>query len=316
MRTLHLARIRGIDLYLHWSWWLVALIEIEARAGVYHFIGWNVLEYLALFAIVTVHEFGHAFACRSVGGTANRIMLWPLGGIAFVDPPPRPGAMLWSIAAGPLVNVALVPVLYVWAMWWRSMAWVQASPDAWVFATVIQVINLGLLIFNLIPVYPLDGGQILRSLLWFPLGKARSLMASTLVGFAGVIALGAYALATADWWLGIIDLFILSSCWSGLKSARQQVKIARLPRHAGLACPTCGTAPPLAELWRCARQDCGATFDAFAHPACPVCATPVGRVSCPECGKAGDRAAWGAAAAPGMIIDLAPVPAGRTAGES
>ena len=57
-----------------------------------------------------MHEFGHALACRQVGGKANQIMLWPLGGVAYVSPPQRPGAMLWSIAAGPLVNVVLVPV--------------------------------------------------------------------------------------------------------------------------------------------------------------------------------------------------------------
>ena len=71
---------------------------------------WPVLEYLALFVIVLVHEFGHALACRQVGGQANQIVLWPLGGVAYVAPPPRPGATLWSIAAGPLVNVVLAPV--------------------------------------------------------------------------------------------------------------------------------------------------------------------------------------------------------------
>src|SRR5438477_7968109 len=74
---------------------------------------WGVLEYLSLFVIVLIHEFGHALACRQVGGVANRIVLWPLGGVAFVNPPRRPGAYLWSIAAGPLVNVALIPILAV-----------------------------------------------------------------------------------------------------------------------------------------------------------------------------------------------------------
>ena len=69
------------------------------------------LEYLALFLIVLMHEFGHALACRQVGGTANRIVLWPLGGVAYVNPPQRPGATLWSIVAGPLVNVVFLPIL-------------------------------------------------------------------------------------------------------------------------------------------------------------------------------------------------------------
>ena len=57
-----------------------------------------------------LHEFGHALACRQTGGHADTIVLGPLGGIAFVQPPPRPGAYLWSLAAGPLVNVILFPL--------------------------------------------------------------------------------------------------------------------------------------------------------------------------------------------------------------
>src|ERR1700751_402735 len=109
--AIRLFRFSGIDVFLHWSWFLVAAYEIQARSGRYSSITWNVLEYLALFLIVLVHEFGHALACRQVGGRADHIVLWPLGGVAYVDPPPRPGATLWSIAAGPLVNVVLLPVL-------------------------------------------------------------------------------------------------------------------------------------------------------------------------------------------------------------
>src|ERR1700727_3501633 len=108
--SIHLFRFEGIDLFLHWSWFLVAAYEISVRKGSYSSVTWNVVEYLALFLIVTLHEFGHALACRQVGGTADHIVLWPLGGVAYVNPPPRPGATLWSIAAGPLVNVALVVV--------------------------------------------------------------------------------------------------------------------------------------------------------------------------------------------------------------
>src|SRR5436190_20467024 len=104
--SVRLFRFAGIDLFLHWSWFLVAAYEINGRSRTYSSLTWNVLEYVALFLIMMLHEFGHALACRQVGGNANRIVLWPLGGVAYVDPPPRPGATLWSIAAGPLVNVA------------------------------------------------------------------------------------------------------------------------------------------------------------------------------------------------------------------
>src|SRR5580700_3450395 len=169
--SIRLFRFDGIDVFLHWSWFLVAAFEISNRTRHYSSLGWALLEYLALFVIVMLHEFGHALACRQVGGTANQIVLWPLGGVAYVNPPPRPGATLWSIAAGPLVNVGLVPVLSLLGVWKRSLGWAETMPNAHAFLRAVWVINLSLLIFNMLPIYPLDGGQILRSLLWYPLGR-------------------------------------------------------------------------------------------------------------------------------------------------
>src|SRR5215469_6870913 len=79
--SFRLFRFSGIDVFLHWSWFLVAIYEIQSRAGRYSSVTWNALEYLGLFLIVLLHEFGHAFACRQVGGRANRIVLWPFGGV-------------------------------------------------------------------------------------------------------------------------------------------------------------------------------------------------------------------------------------------
>lgn len=183
--TIRLFRFAGIDLFLHWSWFLVAALEIQNRRGRYSSVAWNVAEYLALFLIVMLHEFGHALACRQVGGTANQIVLWPLGGVAYVNPPERPGATLWSIAAGPLVNVALFPVFLVAVYLSRSLGWATSMPDAYRLLRSLLYIDVGLLIFNMLPVYPLDGGQILRSLLWFLLGRARSLLVATVLGFCG-----------------------------------------------------------------------------------------------------------------------------------
>src|SRR2546423_11262748 len=111
--TIRLFKFGGITVYLHFSWFIIAAYEFSQRKGIYTSPIWAAAEVIALFAIVLLHEFGHAFACRQTGGTANQIVLWPLGGIAFVNPPRRPGAMLWSIAAGPLVNVVLVPVFLI-----------------------------------------------------------------------------------------------------------------------------------------------------------------------------------------------------------
>jgi len=210
--AIHLFRLAGVDVFLHWSWFLVAAYEIQARDGRYSSVTWSVLEYLALFFIVLTHEFGHAMACRQVGGTANRIVLWPMGGVAFVNPPQRPGATLWSIAAGPLVNVALLPILIGAFLVSRSLGWAHTMPDAYMFVKSVLWINTGLLIFNMLPIYPLDGGQILRSVLWFGLGRARSLMTATILGFVGVVGFIVLAVVWHSVWTGAVAVFILVDC--------------------------------------------------------------------------------------------------------
>ncbi|HVF73111.1 MAG TPA: M50 family metallopeptidase [Chthoniobacterales bacterium] len=218
--TIRLFRFSGIQVYLHFSWFLVAAYELTQRRGVYVSIGYAVGEYLALFAIVLLHEFGHALACRQTGGSADQIVLWPLGGIAFVNPPRRPGAMLWSIAAGPLVNVLLLPILSIVLVLVRART--SVNTDLALLVWHVWVINLALLIFNMLPVYPLDGGQILRSLLWFPFGEIRSLQVASAIGLVGSIGVAALM-----WWLGndifwtaIIALFLFSRAISGWQYAK------------------------------------------------------------------------------------------------
>ncbi len=218
--SFQLFRFAGIGVFLHWSWFFVAVLEISMRGRRYPSLAWNVAEYLALFLIVTLHEFGHALACRQVGGTANKIMLWPLGGVAYVDPPARPGATLWSIAAGPLVNVVLAGVAYALTIWAWHGGWRVTAPHAYRLLWAVVFMNLGLLIFNLLPIYPLDGGQILRSLLWFVLGQSRSLKAVAMLGLVGAVGLIAAAVWLHSFWIVIIAVYMVMNCWSGLEVAR------------------------------------------------------------------------------------------------
>ena len=294
--AIHLFRFRGIDVFLHWSWFVVALFEISERASHYRSMAWNVAEYLALFAIVTLHEFGHSLACRQMGGNADRIVLWPLGGVAYVDPPQRPGATLWSIAAGPLVNVVLVPVLVGLMLLGRSAGLAETSPDAAAWLRAVSLINVVLLAFNLLPVYPLDGGQILRSLLWFVLGRARSLTAASVIGFVGVLGLLAIAVRIGDMWLGILSVFVAVTCWQGFQHARALARLARLPRRPGFSCPSCRSAPPLGALWVCGS--CGTPFDTFeAGARCPSCGATFGETRCADCGRSSPLGEWRAAGA-------------------
>src|SRR5213082_4142372 len=139
--VIRLFRFAGIEVFLHFSWFLVAAIYSSVYSRRYESPVCGVLEYISVFAIVLIHEFGHALACRQVGGIADRIVLWPLGGIAFVNPPRRPGAYLWSIAAGPLVNVILLPILAVASNFVSQSENSFAPTDAYRFITDLRYIN-------------------------------------------------------------------------------------------------------------------------------------------------------------------------------
>lgn len=299
-------RFAGIQVYVHWSWFVIAWIEISSRGRAYSSPIWNIAEYLGLFGIVLLHEFGHLFACRQVGGRADEIVLWPLGGVAMGRPPPRPGAELWTIAAGPLVNVALFPLLMLATMACGAIGWSARAPDLerWLF--MLWLINKWLLIFNLLPIYPLDGGQILRSLLWFGLGRARSLQVAAAIGLAGIVGLAAYRLQQRpdDWiWTAVLGFFLGRQCVAGFRQAGALLVLEKRPRHEGFSCRTCRAAPPRGSFWLCPA--CGQGFDAFATGAvCPHCRTALAAVACAHCGSAQPIERWET------------VPRGRPAGDS
>jgi Zn-dependent protease len=289
--SFRLFRFSGIDVFLSWYWFLVAAFEIMDRSSAYSSRTWNVLEYLALFVIVLLHEFGHALACRQVGGTANRIVLWPLGGVAYVNPPQRPGATLWSIAAGPLVNVALAPVFYGLFLLGQHSGWAVTQPDVYRLLWNVLWMDIVLLAFNMLPIYPLDGGQILRSLLWFVFGRARSLMIATVLGFAGTAGLGYLAFRRQSYWLGFIAVYMLTRCVSAFQSARALSTVANSPRRYGIVCPSCKASPPVGNYWKCNR--CGAQFDTFQTQAvCPGCTTQFAGTRCLDCGKVYPMPEW------------------------
>lgn len=285
-----LGRILHTDLYLHWSWFLVAWYQITSRPNAYSTMSWNVAEYLGLFLIVLLHEFGHVLACRSVGGMADRVVLWPLGGLAFIAGPPRPGAALWTTAAGPLVNLVLAPGLIVLA--------IATSPEAGLinpFAmgdeasdlnrllTALAWINLFMLVFNLLPVYPMDGGRILQELLWFFIGQVRSLQVAAVIGMGAAILIGIAAILAEDWWFVFLAGFLVMGAYGGLRHAKRIQALAEMDRRTNLRCPACGAHPPHGFYWRCAR--CLGGCDPFLPTTCPAGGLHVPESACLDCGR-------------------------------
>lgn len=291
--SFRLFRFRGIDVHVHWSWFIVAVYSVSQRVPNYESPIWALLEYLALFVAVTLHEFGHALACRQVGGSAEQIVLWPLGGVAYVAPPQRPGATLWSIAAGPLVNVVLLPILLGLGWACRAAGLLADNPDLVHFLRALIIMDVSLLVFNLLPVYPLDGGQIVRSLLWYPLGRARSLKVATIIGLVGGVALAGLALWDFSVWTGVLAFYLLSQSWRSYQAAGVLRKLEKLPRRPEFRCPECHASPPIGALWLC--QSCGQAFDAFGHGGvCPHCQVEQKETTCPDCVTARSHRSWDA----------------------
>jgi len=221
-----LFRLFGIDVFLHWSWLIIAIL-IVPQMDFFDSILWSAILYISLFVIVTIHEFGHALACRSVGGEANRIVLWPLGGVAYVKPPSRPGAVLWSIAAGPLVNVALVPVtvlIFTMVGGW-GLGEDLAGTDFQRYCFFLMMLNFGLLVFNMLPIYPLDGGQVLMSLLWFVVGRVKALKFSSIVGLMAAGCMFVVAMMFGKLLLVAMAIFVGLQAFQGYRMARAMARM-------------------------------------------------------------------------------------------
>jgi Zn-dependent protease len=289
--SIRIFRLFGIDVYLHWSWFLIVLYDVQARSPQYNSYVWNALETLSLFGIVLMHEFGHALACRQVGGKASQIVLWPLGGVAYVLPPQRPGATLWSIAAGPLVNVALTPILLGVFVFAEYSGWKDSFPNLYNFIFAILFMNSVILIFNLLPIYPLDGGQIFRCLLWFFTGRANSLMVASATGFLGVAVVALLAILGKSWWFGILAAFVGLNCWAGYQQATQLLRLEKAPRRAEFHCPVCQESPPIGEFWGCSQ--CRKTFDTFLTQGfCTHCNAEYHVTACPFCFNSKPMEEW------------------------
>lgn len=157
---------------------------------------------LALFACILLHELGHTWAARRFGIGVSSIMLWPLGGIANLSrTPEKPRDQLWISAAGPLVNLLLAALLGLWTFGWITWLtrtdywWEAAAYDRLVISLPfnLAISNLALALFNLVPLYPLDGGQIARAGLHLLLGQRRADRLTLLIAIplaAGLIGLG------------------------------------------------------------------------------------------------------------------------------
>ena len=190
-----------------------------------------------LFLSVLMHEFGHCIAARRVGGEASEVLLWPLGGLANVDVPHSARANFITTAGGPLVNLLLcllTGAVLLYESWWPPLNpfWYPYSIlpgqvqlfhfggemallprfSVWVLLAQFFYVNWILLLINLLPGYPLDGGRMLQCTLWPYVGYRQATLYAVYAGFCTMFLLLLVCFIWNEVMLVVLAFFIYTSC--------------------------------------------------------------------------------------------------------
>lgn len=178
LRSWRIGHAFGIGIYVHWSFLLTPGIVLYSNLthGV-NVAVFSVIFVLAVFGCVLLHELGHALMARRYGITTRDITLYPIGGVARLERmPEQPRAEVAIALAGPAVNVAIAGGLAL-GMYLSGRTidnrWV-ASLSGQAFVQLLLSANILLVLFNLIPAFPMDGGRVLRALLAMVTGRLRA----------------------------------------------------------------------------------------------------------------------------------------------
>ncbi|MES2733813.1 MAG: site-2 protease family protein [Bacteroidota bacterium] len=176
-RSLLIGRVAGIKILIHWSFLLLLgwIVFSEINRGsnattVFATIGFVI----ALFGCVVLHELGHSLTAKRFGIDTTKITLLPIGGVASLERIPEdPKQELWVALAGPAVNVIIAGILYPFVFYNGFLSTTATLNVSTVegFLYALFRVNIALILFNIIPAFPMDGGRVLRALLAFRLGR-------------------------------------------------------------------------------------------------------------------------------------------------
>jgi Zn-dependent protease len=242
MKRVPLFKLLGFQVWIDWSWFILALLitwtlatglfpRLYADAGIDAATYWvmGAAGAIGLFASIVLHELGHSVVARRFGIRMRGITLFIFGGVAeMTDEPPAASAEFWVAIAGPIVSVMIGVAMIGTSMLAAAAGW----PVAFVgVAGWLGWINLVLVGFNLVPAFPLDGGRILRAVLWQVKGDLRWATRVTaglggtfgivLIVF-GVVNMLAGVLVAGIWWV-VLGMFLRGAA----ASSYQQVLVRR-----------------------------------------------------------------------------------------
>jgi Zn-dependent protease/CBS domain-containing protein len=226
-----IGRAFGIDVKIHWTFFLLlAFFGYAGYQGSGSFLSALVTVgiIVALFVCVVLHEFGHALVAQRLGIETADITILPIGGLARLKSlPERPWDEVKIAIAGPLVNVVLAPIFFGIALLLGGNVMAPANilegvQSAGQVFSYLGLINVALVLFNLIPAFPMDGGRVLRGLLATRLGAVRATDISSAVGQFFAIAFFLIGLLGGNFILALIAVFIFFGASGEAQIVRQR----------------------------------------------------------------------------------------------
>ncbi len=259
-----LFKLFGFSVRIDASWILIAILVVWSLAsgffpqfypGLSNTAYWwmGLLGALGLFASIVFHEFAHSWVARRRGMDMRGITLFIFGGVAEMDDePPSPGTEFLMALAGPLASILIAAASF--GVWQLSDRVNWPSPVGGVF-WYLALINTVLVAFNLVPAFPLDGGRVLRSILWRLLGSLRKATRITSAIGSGfgllLIVLGVLAFISGNfiggmWWF-LLGMFLRSAA----AMSYQQVLVRRVLEGEPIrrfVQPDVRTVPPSASI--------------------------------------------------------------------
>ena len=225
-----LGEVRGIGVYIHATFLILIAFVFLSHWSEGQSLG-KTLEgvgfILALFGCVVLHELGHALMAAKYGIQTRDITLFPIGGVARLERmPEEPMQELWVALAGPAVNVVIAAALLSWLWFVSEFAGLgQLGVASGPFLERLMVVNVMLVVFNMLPAFPMDGGRVLRALLATRLDYVRATQIAANIGQA--MALG---FAFLGFFTNPMLMFIALFVWIG---AAQEAGMATMKAALG-----------------------------------------------------------------------------------
>jgi Zn-dependent protease/CBS domain-containing protein len=225
--TITIGRVAGTEIKVHLTFFI--LVAFWGMAGYQQGELTGALAaclmLFALFACVLLHEFGHILMAQRFGVRTPDVILLPIGGVARLERiPDEPKQELLIALAGPAVTLAIVIVVYaLLALGGGAPRFGELDPDGPFLETLMRV-NFYLLVFNLFPAFPMDGGRVLRALLASRIGLVAGTRIAARFGQASAVVAGLYALSAGQPLLALVSVFVFLG--AGAEASAVETRVA------------------------------------------------------------------------------------------